>query len=104
MSEESESYRLKMLRRLERERDGPLPPKVLEAEKVIADFRKKQAQARDAIIRLSSPLPKNDLCPKCYFLHGRSVIMEPRMHSDPDRFDLMECPKCGHNEERELRR
>jgi len=78
VSKESESYRLQILRRLERERDGPPPSEMLEAEKVITEFRKKQSNARDAIIRLRSPLPKENLCPKCYFLHGYSVDMEPR--------------------------
>jgi hypothetical protein len=66
-SKESESYRLEMLRRLkDKDRHTP-PPEVAEAEKIIAHYREKQAKAREAIPRLSAPLPEPDLCPQCWF-------------------------------------
>jgi hypothetical protein len=102
MSKESESYRLQMLRRFERENSGAPPPEVLEAQKVVADFGKKQASAKEVADRLRAPLPKPDLCPQCYYLHARTNPMHSIPHPDHNRFDLWRCDVCRYEEEREI--
>ena len=57
MGKQSEEYRLQMLRRLENRYGNDKPTEVLEAEEVIAKFRQEKARDRQAITRLSSPLP-----------------------------------------------
>jgi hypothetical protein len=104
MSKESESYRLEMLRRLEQESSSPPPPEVLKAEQIVAAFRVKQAKARDAVLRLRSPLPKGNPCPKCYYLFDMEVQMAPIAHPEPSRFDMWKCQSCFYEELRELMR
>jgi hypothetical protein len=83
MSKESESYRLHLLSRLEQESSGPTPSEVLEAEQIVAAFREKQAMARDAVIRLRSRLPKDNLCPECYYLFDKQILMVSVPHPEP---------------------
>jgi hypothetical protein len=101
MSKESESYRLEMLRRLEEKYSKSKPSEVFEAEQVIAKYRDEHENARAAILRLRSPLPKPNLCPQCWFLHGSSTFMTARVHPDPDKYDRRRCRACGHIEDRE---
>ena len=75
MSKESESYRLYVLRDLQNRYGKGDPPEVLEAQKVIAEFREKQAEAEKAISRVEAGLPKPDLCPKCWFTKGHESIL-----------------------------
>lgn len=103
MSEQSESYRLQMLRRLQNRYSKGNPPEVLEAEQVIAKFRKEKAGAAEQIKRLSAPLPEPDLCPTCWFMHGRRIPLEARLHPNPDEFDRMVCTQCNHVEDRSAR-
>ena len=72
MSKESENYRLQMLRRFKRERDGPPPAEVLEAEKMVAQFREKQAKAKEVVLRLEKPPPKPNLCSECFYIHNQN--------------------------------
>jgi len=104
MSKESESYRLQMLRHLEQENSGPLPPEVTEAERVIAEYRKKQAKARDAIPRASAPLPEPNICPRCWIDHGVKFLMSPISGEgrDTTRHDYWRCRKCQYEERREF--
>jgi hypothetical protein len=102
MSKESESYRLEMLRRLEEKYSKSKPSEVFEAERVIAKYRDEQETARAAIPRLRSPLPEPNLCPQCWFFHGRRTFMTPRVHPDPERYDRWLCGTCGHIEDREV--
>ena len=81
MSKESESYRLEMLRRLEEKYSKSKPSEVFEAEQVIAKYRDEQETARAAIPRLRSPLPEPNLCPQCWFLHGRRTSLTAGMGS-----------------------
>ena len=53
------------------------------------------------IPRLRSPLPEPNLCPQCWFLHGRRTFMTPRVHPDQDRYDRRVCGACRHIEDRE---
>src|ERR1700722_20330188 len=101
MSKESESYRLELLRRLEEKYNKAKPSEVFEAEQVIAKYRAEQESARAAIPRLRSPLPEPNLCPQCWFLHGRRAFMTPRAHPDRDRYDRRVCGACRHIEDRE---
>lgn len=104
MSKESESYRREMLRRLKNKVCGPPPAEVLEAEKVIAKHRDEQEQAREAIPRLSLPLPDYNLCPQCWFIHGKRVPFTAVEHpTDRDNLDRMKCRTCGHIEDRDVR-
>jgi hypothetical protein len=103
VSKESESRRLQMLRRFKRERDGPPPAEVLEAEKVVAQFRKKQTKAKEVVLRLEKPLPNPNLCFECFYIHNRESLMRSKPHPDPNHFDLWKCD-CGYEEEREILR
>jgi ribosomal protein S27AE len=94
--EESESYRLQMLRTLEKLDSGPPPPEVVEAEKTIAKYREKQAQACETISRLNSPLPDEDSCPRCWFMHGRRSSLDAIPHPDPDNSNRWKCSTCGY--------
>jgi hypothetical protein len=100
---EGESYRLQMLRRLEKIDKGTPPSEVTEAEQTIAKYRQKQAEARDAIPRLRASLPYPDLCPQCWFMHGKQSELLAARHPDPDNFDMWECRVCGYSDEQELR-
>lgn len=97
VSKESESYRLNMLRQLQGEDQQSPPPKVAEAEKVIAQYRARQQQCREQIARLGTPLPNPDACPSCYYDHGHTSIMTPQP-SESDA-DIFAC-NCGYSEER----
>jgi hypothetical protein len=103
VSKESESYRFQMLRRFESERDGPPPSEVLEAQQVVAEFREKQAKAKEAVLRLKRPLPKPNLCSECFYLRDHETLMRPIPHSNPNHFDLWKCG-CSYEEEREILR
>jgi rubrerythrin len=98
MREESERYRRETLRRLKEMNRRPPPTEVLEAQKMVATFREKQAREREAIARLSSPLPDPELCRECYYLHARFSTLTP-IPSEADA-DWFECPSCGHRQER----
>lgn len=98
-SEESESYRLQMLRRLENKYSNAKPAKVREAEKVIAQFREEEARERETIARLRSPLPEPDLCPECWFLHANLSKLYAVPADDPKKFDRMKCGQCGYSHE-----
>jgi rubredoxin len=100
---EGESYRRQMLRRLEQIDSGPTPSEVTEAQKTIAQYRQKQAEARQAIPRLRAPLPHPDLCPQCWFIHGEESPLHAARHPDPDNFDMWECRVCGYSDEQEIR-
>ena len=63
MNKESEHYRLEMLRHLQHKYRQSKPTEVLEAEQVIAKYRKEQEHTGPQIRRLQMPLPEPDLCP-----------------------------------------
>lgn len=103
MSKEGETYSADMLRRFKQISDGTPPSEVLEAEEVIAEFRKKQAEARAAIARFSQPLPHPDSCPECFYRHGRDSRLIAAPHPDPSKFDRMRCRSCSYIEDRDVR-
>jgi hypothetical protein len=102
MSKESEEYRLQMLRHLQARLGRPKPSEVLEAEQVVAKFRKEEEEAGAQIARLGLPLPNPDLCPQCFYLHGRSSKLSPARAKDAANFDKFECRVCGHSFERRM--
>jgi len=95
---ESESYRLDTLQRFKEKYDHAKPSEVLEAELVIAKFREQEARDREAIARLSTPLPKSDSCPQCYYLHGKNSELNPT--GSDTAVDLFRCGTCGFEQER----
>lgn len=102
VSKESESYRLQMLRHLKQVDNGPPPSEVLEAEKIVANYREEQAQARSAIPRLGLPLPEPNICSPCWFLHGRRSVLVGIPHPiNSDKYDRMRCRVCKEIEDRE---
>jgi hypothetical protein len=105
MSKESEAYRLEVLRRLKQKDDGPPPPEVAEAERVIAKYREEQAQARDAIPRAGAPLPEADLCPRCWIDHGTrsAMIAVSGEGRDTANYDYWLCRQCRYEEPRRFR-
>jgi len=102
-SKESEQYRLNMLRHSEHIVSGAPPSEVTEAEQTIANYRKKQSEARESIARLRSPLPKPNLCPECWFMHGLETQMHAVPHEDPEHWDRWKCRKCSYDEDRAAR-
>ena len=82
-----------MLWRLQNRYSKGDPPEVLEAEKVIAKFRKEKAESRDQIARASTPLQDADLCPSCWIMHGERNPLVAAHHPDPDKYDRMICQK-----------
>ena len=54
--EECVKYRLEMLRRLENENGNTPPPEVLEAQRVIANYRQKQADRDETAVRALLPI------------------------------------------------
>jgi hypothetical protein len=102
MSKESEEYRIEMLRRLENEDSGATPPEVLEAEKVISEYRDKKVQIIKKKLRLRLPLPNPDLCPQCFYPHGKTSLMQP-IPSGTAPTDIFECKTCGYIQERNPR-
>jgi hypothetical protein len=102
VSKESESYRRQMLRHFKEINDGPPPTEVSEAEKVVMKFREEQTQAREAIPRLSAPLPEPNLCPKCWFLSGKCSFLVGIPHpTNPAEYDFLKCRSCTYVEERD---
>ncbi|MDE3181006.1 MAG: hypothetical protein KGM47_15270 [Acidobacteriota bacterium] len=100
MAEKSESYRLQMLRRLQNRYSQGDPPEVLEAEETIAKFREQKARDREAIKRLSAPLPEPNLCPECWFIHGRTSPLRAVPHPEPKKFDRFVCDQCNYVDDR----
>jgi hypothetical protein len=92
-SKESETYRLEMLRHFQKIDSGTPPAEVLEAEKVIANYRKEKEQTHETISRLETGLPKPDLCPECFYLHGVESSMRPIPSEEP-KIDKFRCNKC----------
>ena len=104
MSEQSEAYRLRMLRYLKNRYGKAKPIEVLKAEDVIANFREEKARSREAIKRLGSPLPKPDLCAKCWFIYGRESTMYTIPHpTHPMDLERWRCHRCHHLEDRDAR-
>jgi hypothetical protein len=101
ISKERNSYRLEMLRRLEDKYGKSKPPDVLEAERIIAKFLKDEARDREAIARLCSPLPTPNLCPECYYLHGRLSDLSPVPSETND--DNFRCYTCDYFEVRKYK-
>jgi hypothetical protein len=100
MNKESEHYRLEMLRHLQHKYRQSKPTEVLEAEQVIAKYRKEQEHTGPQIRRLQMPLPEPDLCPQCYYLEGNANLLVTAVHPNPDRWDKMKCRVCGYEEDR----
>jgi hypothetical protein len=100
MSEESESHRLKMLRRLQQKDNNPPPPKVMQAEKVIAKYREQKERDHQTLMRLNSPLPEPNLCPDCFYIHDRCSLLMQILGDDPVHFDTWKCETCTYKERR----
>lgn len=100
-SEQSEEYRLEMLRRLKKKYSDPDPPEVLEAKKVITKHGEEKAKAGPQITRLGSPLPSPDLCPQCWFMNGHRVALRAVQHPQPEKFDRVRCGECGYEADTE---
>lgn len=102
-SKESEGYRLDMLRYLKEKYRDAKPPEVLEAEQVIAKFREEKASADAQIPRLEAGLPKQNLCPRCWFMDGHESALYAVPSDDPQRFDRWKCRRCDYVEDRAAR-
>lgn len=91
--EQAEKYRSDMTRKLKKKYRDDKPPAVLEAEKVIAQYREEKASAELQIARLESKQCPSSVCFKCFWMKGLSfhLIAIP---SD-DETDLFRCPECN---------
>ena len=98
MSKKSNEYRLRMLRYFKDRYGKAKPAEVLEAEKVIAEFREQEARDREMEARLRLDLPEPDLCPKCFYRHNTLTKLSP-VDSPHPNIDYFRCRACGHNHE-----
>ena len=89
-----EEYRKSLLRKLTRKSVGNKPAKVLEAEKIIADYRKEQEDIKLQLSRLESSDCFDSVCPNCFFMRGISVHLK---NSDGnDEMEKFNCSECNY--------
>jgi hypothetical protein len=93
MRKEAEQHKAEILRRLQERRSKPKPSEVLEAEKVIAKYREKEAEADEQASRALLPLPPGNPCPACFVKRGITSHMVPISSSTYN--DLFECKECS---------
>lgn len=93
MRKQAEQYKLEILRQLQNEQNQSKPSEVLEAEKVIANFRKEESDKEQWLARAMLPLPSGDPCPACFVKRGVTSHMS-LVSSDTD-IDLFKCKECG---------
>jgi|SRR5579871_5069454 len=100
--EREERNRIRMLKELKREYGGARPPEVLEAERLISKYRKRQTAVLRYILRAEIGLPEPDLCPECWYDDGRRNLLELSVHNSSRGFDEWQCPECGLVQQREV--
>ena len=89
MSDHSaETYRMQMFRRVQNRRH--------KTKEQIEKLQKEYANDEAAAARLDSPLPEPNICPECWFMHGRKTQTRPRVHpTQPALYDRRDCPQCN---------
>jgi hypothetical protein len=98
MRKYAEEYRERLLVKFSRKNTGKKPPEVLEAEKVIAKYRKEQEEVEPTLSRLNSLECPDSVCPDCLWTKGRTVHVKPISSSNCD-IDLFRCPECNRTYE-----
>jgi len=93
MRKQAEQYKAEILRQLQKEQSQSKPSEVLEAEKVIANFRKEKLEKEQWLARAMLTLPSGDPCPSCFVKRGVTYHMS-LVPSDTD-VDLFNCKECG---------
>jgi hypothetical protein len=71
----------------------------LEADAIAAKKREAVRALSDANLRAQRPLPLGNICPRCWFRHGRQHSMIAHKHPDPSKFDLWKCAVCEYEAE-----
>lgn len=96
MRKQAEQRKAEILRHLQQSGGKSKPSEVLEAEKVIAQFHKREQDRIAQLQRAQSPLPPGDTCPDCFVERGVTSHMHPIPYDDnaPD-IDLFKCRECG---------
>lgn len=89
-----EEYRLMLLKKANHILSGKPPDEVLEAQKVIAEFGKKQEQAKFVVSQANAQHCPSLCCPLCFFQSGTTVHL--KITPSNTDVDLFECPSCGH--------
>ncbi len=92
LSEQAEEYRASMLRKLKKKYGDNKPPAVLEAEKVIAQYREEKANAKPQIARLETEKCPPSICFHCFWVKGVSFHLVA-IPGDDD-MDIFKCPEC----------
>lgn len=80
--EKGDEERREIIRQLQ-EQDRRLQAEAKDFEAVIA---KRRLDIKGQISRLESPLPAGDICPDCWFTHGKAFLManHPRSNAKTD--------------------
>lgn len=96
----SEQFRAQLRARLERIIVGSKPSEVIQAEKVLAQYVDQIRRARESLPRVEKGLPRDDVCPRCYYLHGRVVDLAPTQVDESPHSVRWKCGTCGYYEGR----
>jgi len=94
MRKYAEEYRERLLRKLTRQNASGKPAEVLEADKIIADYREKNENRTLQILSLESSDCPDSICPNCFYTRGLNIhLKNSDGNDDEDRF---KCPECNH--------
>jgi len=94
MRKYAEEYREGLLRKLTRKNTGGKPAEVLDAEKIIADYREKQENIDPQLSRLENSECPNSICPNCFYTKGLNIHLN---NSDGnDEVEKFNCPECNY--------
>jgi hypothetical protein len=93
MRKQNEEYRANMLKKLKKKYGDSNPPEVLEAEKVIANYREKKTNAIAQINRLESSECPESVCCECFYMQGLNFQL--KSINGGENFDSFRCPECG---------
>ena len=77
MRKYAEEYRERLLIKLSRKNTEKKPAEVLEAEKVIAKYRKEQEDVEPTLFRLKSLDCPDFICPDCFWTKEVTVHLKP---------------------------
>jgi hypothetical protein len=75
--------------------------KVIEAGLRVADDLIK---VQERLARLAGPKPSADICPRCYYRHGRRETLLPASNPHPRSHDPWTCRECENEDDRPIRK
>jgi hypothetical protein len=98
MRKYAKEHREILLVKFSRKNTGKKPSEVLEAEKIIAKYRKEQENVQPTLSRLNSLECPDSVCPDCLWTKGITVHVKP-ISSPHGDIDLFRCPECNRTYE-----